>query len=197
MKRTEKKRTGPESEDAQLLRRLVATFTRNGEDIAIEEEAQGPGRKMLRLWVHAADQSRVVGAGGRHIHALRTIFQYVGARAGTGIRVTLEEPRTGDKEAGALPATPRPWDPEAVTSLLRDVLGRVLVKPFDLDAFDAGEDTTTVEVQVHDDERQIMKRGDDAGLLLSVQPIFNAIGKVGGRQLFVTLPEAMPEALRK
>jgi predicted RNA-binding protein YlqC (UPF0109 family) len=196
MKRTPKKTTEPASEDALLLRRLVAAFTRNADDIQIDEEAQGPSRKMLRMWVHAADQSRVVGAGGRHIHALRTIFQYVGARAGTAVKITLEEPRTGDKDGAALPAAPREFDAEAVTGLLRDVLGRVLVKPFELEAFDAGEDSTTVEVHVHDDERQIMKRGDDAGLLLSVQPIFNAIGKVGGRQLFVTLPEAMPEALK-
>jgi hypothetical protein len=142
----------------------------------------------------------VVGAGGRHIHALTDDLP---VRRGAGrdrrSRSRWRSPRSGDKDGARVAAG-------GAAGLRRRGLGdrrssgrcsgASWSKPFELEAFDAGEDSTTVEVHVHDDERQIMKRGDDAGLLLSVQPIFNAIGKVGGRQLFVTLPEAMPEALK-
>lgn len=173
--------------DESLLYDLVAAFTRHPQDIRVEGRQLKPGSTLIELEVNRDDQPRVIGSRGKHIQALRTIFQYIAAREKREIRLILLEPTRGEREEERLEFRPNmDWQPDNTLALIERVLGRVLRKPFQVNAISAGE-TTNLEVAADKTEKEII-----VALKPSLHPIFNAIGKNEGRQLFIELPEPVP-----
>jgi predicted RNA-binding protein YlqC (UPF0109 family) len=173
--------------DEQLLRDIVGAFTRHPADVSISIEKRGETSTMITLEVNRDDYPRVFGGQGRHIQALRTIFAFIGAREERQIRLLLVEPRKGVRQ-GNLPFKPNlEWQADKVLELLRQILDRIFTKPFEVEAMSA-EETTNVEIRVDPSEQKIM----DA-LEPSLQPIFHAIGKSEGRQLYIETPEPVPD----
>lgn len=176
----------PEQRDEKLLRELINAFIRHPRDLRIETQKRGEKSVMIQIEINRDDYPRVFGGQGRHIQALRNIFAFIAAREERKIHLMLLEPKMGVRE-GHLPFKANlDWKPDKVFGLLREILGRVFTKPFELDDISA-EETTDVEVKVDPSEQKII----DA-LIPSLQPIFHAIGKSEGRQLYIKIPEQVP-----
>jgi predicted RNA-binding protein YlqC (UPF0109 family) len=173
--------------DEDLLRDIVSAFIRFPEEINIETERRGENSTMMKLEVHRDDYPRVFGGQGRHRQALVTIFAFIGAREERQIKFMLLESKKGVRQ-GNLPFKANlDWKPDKTLDLLRKILRRIFTKPFEVEALSA-EETTNIEIRVDPSETNII----DA-LEPSLEPIFHAIGKNQGRQLYLEAPEPVPD----
>lgn len=199
--------TNDEKPNAALLRDIVAAYTTRGDAIEIVSEPNARG-ELLKLRVDKGDHAKVVGGGGKQIQALRTIFQFIGARDGQTLRLVLLEPdregdqpwsppKTGpfarsrpdlDEEAASrmLGAGEADYDPEATLSLLDKLLARVLAKKHRTDIY-AAEDKVHLEIYPHADEATLAE-----ALATYAAPIFHAIGKRMGRDLYLEAKPVVP-----
>src|SRR4051812_43231468 len=100
--------------DEQLLYDLIAAMARHPENIATAERRNGSAGTMIELHVHRADYGSVNGSMGKHLTAIRTIFQFIGAREKRDIKVLLLESTVGDREE-RLPFVPKENWPEKPT----------------------------------------------------------------------------------
>lgn len=182
------RKTEPEKDrDEELLREIISAFIRHPGDLRLETQSRGERSTIIEIEVNRDDYPRVFGGQGRHIQALRNIFAFIAAREERKTRLMLLEPKTGVRE-GHLPFKANlDWKPDKVLDLLRKILGRIFTKPFNVEEISAGE-TTDIEVNVDQTEQNII----DA-LIPSLQPIFHAIGKSEGRQLYIKIPEQVPD----
>jgi len=170
--------------NADLLREIVRAITKHEKDIEIESEpivsASGKRIETLRFWVNADDQPVVVGGQGRQIQAIRTIFQFIGARDGETIRVLLLEPKTGKQKPYGYDE-PEKYVADEVQSLAIKILSRILSRPFEIDLYGA-EATEMMEIAVDKKERQLAE-----GLLPFLRSVFNAVGLHRGVELHLEL----------
>lgn len=192
-----------EGKNAALLREIVSAYTTRPEAIEIEVKPN-PRGELMQLRVAAQDHAKVIGGGGKQIQALRTIFEIIGARDKRSVKLVLLEPDRGGETYGVREPRARPdldyevaqrllepdsdgeYDPEATLALLDKVLARVLVKEHRTDIYDA-EDKVHLEVHPSADEKEL------AELLVEyAAPIFHAIGKRMGRDLYLETKPVVP-----
>jgi predicted RNA-binding protein YlqC (UPF0109 family) len=57
----------------ELLERLASGLVDAPDDVVVEEFAEDDGTIMLELAVASDDYGKVIGRGGRTVHALRTV----------------------------------------------------------------------------------------------------------------------------
>lgn len=72
----------------ELLRRLAAGLVDAPDEVTVEEFAEDDGTTMLELAVGPDDYGKVIGRGGRTVHALRTVVS--AAAAGERRRVLVD-----------------------------------------------------------------------------------------------------------
>jgi predicted RNA-binding protein YlqC (UPF0109 family) len=171
---------GHETDNQTLLRELVEALVQYPKSVKIKRQQQPDNGELMTLEVHSADLPRVFGGQGRHIQALRTIFQFIGARDEHRVRLLLIEPHARVAGAPLTPFVSNPdWKPEPVRVLLERVLNRVLAKPPQLDIY-SGEGMTMIDIYADKDDEALCD-----GLTEYLKPIFHAIGKNQGRELFL------------
>jgi predicted RNA-binding protein YlqC (UPF0109 family) len=175
--------------DEDLLVDIIAAFVSYPDDIGVTTLSQGGANILIELEVNRADYGKVAGSQGRHITAIRTIFDFIGAREQRRIRVMLiDQPRIAPRDFVIPPQFEENlnWKPDATVALLQRLLDRIFIKPFSIEVASA-EATTNIEIRVDKKEQEIM----DA-LKPHLQPIFHACGKASGRILYVEAPQAIP-----
>jgi predicted RNA-binding protein YlqC (UPF0109 family) len=128
-KKNEAKPRKSTTADEDLLVDLVAAFCQHARDIGVNTQRQGGENVMIEFDVNRDDHPRVVGGQGKHITALRTIFEFIGAREARRIRLMLKEPTRGQRGLNAPFKANFDWDAEPTVKLLRRVLDRILVHP--------------------------------------------------------------------
>jgi predicted RNA-binding protein YlqC (UPF0109 family) len=187
------KRPSP-GENEIMLRDLVGAFVQYPAGVRTTSALDEGGGETLTLAVRAEDQPRVWGQGGRHIQALRTIFQFIGAREERRITLILLEPAERARGAPQQPFTPSmDWDSAPTVALLARVLRRVLRKEFTTQAYSpsarALEAAGLPTASSMDYETRIDVAPDAAeqvlcaGIVEYLKPIFHAIGKNQGREV--------------
>lgn len=178
-----------QNDDEQLLREITAALARYPADITVTTKSLGGENTMMDLDVNKADYGSVHGSMGKHLQALRTIFQFIGARQDRKIKIMLLEPTKGQREE-RLPFTPNHhWNERNIMDLLNRILIRILRRPFAMVALSAEQPdaTTTIEITADPAEQAVIE-----ALTTALQPLFHAIGKKEGRQLYVEAPAAVP-----
>lgn len=185
----------PDEQNEALLRDLVSAFVAYPKEIETKSDLDAAGNETLTLKVHGNDQPRVWGQGGRHIQALRTMFQFIGARDDRRITLLLVEPRWS-RSVRPDPQPFRPndqWDATETVALLNRLLSRILRKPFTISAYSPAERALAeagLSIQSSADYTSILEIDPDSternvvdALLNYARPIFHAIGKNNGREL--------------
>lgn len=164
-----------ENEDISLLREIVNEFTRNHKALHIEIEKPG----IIVMQSCRDDHPRIVGASGRNIQAIRTIFQFVGARRKEKLNIILNEPDSGQRQP-IVPYEPNPdWKPDVVIALIDKILKKILASPFEAEAIGA-KATTLLKLSVSKEDERILEI-----LQPALQTIFHAIGRAQGHALHV------------
>ncbi len=166
------------SDNAELLRGLVGAFIGRPKDVKITSKLDRAG-EILVLQVHREDHSRVVGSLGRHIQALRTIFEFIGARDNVAIRVLLLDQAEGRGGPMLEFKANMSWSASPMTQLLRQLLKRILRREFTIEITSVA-DTTNVLVKTHAGDQELAE-----ALGPYLQPIFRAIGKQQGRRVYL------------
>jgi predicted RNA-binding protein YlqC (UPF0109 family) len=173
-------------EVVKLLRELVLAYTRHGEHLVTEAHKLTTSISIT-MQAHRDDHPKIVGAGGKHIWALKTVFDFIGRGQGIRIRVTLIEPEVGEKMPMApFQANPR-WKSDRAVSLLTKILGMVTHQPCRVEAQDAGAETT-LEVLPPPNERDKLLRPHESEkneFGTALDDLFHAIGKAEGRNLSI------------
>lgn len=186
----EAKKKQKASGNALLLRELVGAFVQKPDAITVAVE-DVPGGEMLCFRVDRNDHPRVVGAMGKHIQALRTIFRFIEAREGRKVQLMLLEPNAGRREP-TQPFVPNmDWNPQPVRDVLNALLAKIFTKPFEVEITSA-EETSNIEIRSEESEQEICEALSDY-----LQPIFHAIGKQQGRQIYVSAAQPVPIAMKK
>ncbi len=156
--------------------------------------------KTLTLAVDPRDQPRAVGSRGKHIQALRTIFQFIGGRDQRRIQLILAEPdeRAEVRESAFVP-DPK-WNPEPIRGIISKVLERVLREPFRIEIYSesdralekaglpagaSADHTSKIDVHPSPADQQIADVIGDY-----MKPIVHAVGKNQGRELYLVVIRA-------
>jgi predicted RNA-binding protein YlqC (UPF0109 family) len=189
-----------ETENAQLLREIVASYTSRTDEIEIDSKQAGR-LETLQLRVAKEDYPKVAGKWQKQIQSLRVTFQFIGARNQKTVRLLLLEPEQQQPDGAPQRETPeidaefesrfghllRPeaavkppstYNPETIRALAEKVLGRVLIKPFTTEIYDA-EDKVQLDAFVEQSELELAQ-----GIEPYLRPLFHAAGKKQGRNLY-------------
>lgn len=171
--------------DEKLLAEIVSSFVRHPDDVIVKTERLG-GKNVIQVEVNRDDYGRVFGSQGRQIQAIRTVFAFIASREGRQIGVMLLESTRGTKIEPPPFRANLDWESKKLLSLLKRVLKRILALPFSVDETSVQE-TTNVTIATDPKEHRIIE-----ALRPSLDPIFHAIGKNEGRQLYLEAPEPIP-----
>jgi len=182
------------SENEILLRDLVSAFVQFPNGVRIGHVAHEDGGETLMLKVRPEDEPRVRGKYELHIQALRTIFEFIGARERRRMILLFDESPERANTSPPQRFTPCvDWDSAPTVALLSRVLRRVLQKEFTIEAYSptaraleraglwSGASSsleTRIDVTPDAEEQQLCTM-----LTEYLKPIFHAIGKNQGREV--------------
>lgn len=173
------------------LREIVAEIISRPDELQFIPLGTG-SRVILNVQVNASDTGSVLGKGGAHFRALGTLAALMGQRA--GVRLTLnrmKEPEPGERADPAKKVKlKKVWASDKVSDLLERTACSVLTHPTAVTVEDA--DSVTSFLTIRHSPREIAALVE--ALVTACEPLFNAIGKMNGRVLYVSAEAASAES---
>lgn len=161
-----------------LIRDIVRGYTTDHGDIELTTQ-ELTTTVMISLRGSANDHRRLVGSRGRHVWSLQRIAGLCGARIGKSVRLSLLEPKDGDRgpDLGFTPV--ENWDSGPFMLLFRRTIKATAPEGTTVKAAHAGHNTT-LEVTMTAIGSAFREFAQ------SLQALFFAIGKMQGRVITVT-----------
>lgn len=154
-----------------LLKRIVASFTNHAQHISIETVPVGQEGLRFVLRVHRAEFGKVVGKQGKRINAIKLLFAAMGAHNEMPLRITLDDPKVGERATEPTTADNN-WSTAEAQSLLDDIL-RNLCSQYEVAPIDTAGATTF--------EIVLLDKALPVEITEAMQAVFNAIGRSHNR----------------
>lgn len=165
----------------ELLVKIISGFTRHNEALRVTR-AETPFAITLTITAHADDTPKIIGQSGAMIQAIKLLMFMAGERMECAVRVVLEEPAIGKKEA-QMPFRPSPqWTPDGVRALLKVLMPALFQYDCEWAFIEAGEDTVVIKITLDGGEPNFTAETVDA-----LGRVLNATGKSTGRKLLLEM----------
>lgn len=169
-----------------LIEELIRGYTVHHEDITVRMD-ELTTTVMLSVQGNSDDHRRLVGSRGRHVWSLQRIAGLAGLKIGKSVRLSLMEPKPGDRGADLSFTPVENWDPRPFLKLLKRVVEFTTPDGTKVKDANAGHNTT-VEIVLPAIGPMFTEYAQ------AMQALFFAIGKMHGR--IVELQFIGPEMTR-
>lgn len=165
---------------ADVVNKIITEYLFHLDDIQIEELHVGQTH-LVAVQCNKADMPRIVGKGGAHATALQAIVAMIGEKSGNEIALHIVEPTKGIAERYGTFVPKTRWPGQQCADMIAYVAQHCLhdkpiVRIEDMPAF---RSKLTIEIPSLEDNNLVAMFYD------AIKVLWNAIGKMKGRYLFV------------